>query len=127
MITITLDRRDYVVGDRVTGHVLWNPSSQSNPRGIIVMAQWRTEGRGDSTSDIVAELRADAGPTGFTPPVQLPFELTLPSDGPISYNGKLIRVIWEIIVRIDLPMALDTRHKEMFYVFPRQLAPDAFG
>ena len=35
------------------------------------------------------------------------FRLAVPSNGPISYDGRLIRVLWRIEARVDVKLAMD--------------------
>lgn len=120
MITIQLDETTVSPGARVKGSAVWTPDRQVSPRELRISAEWRTEGRGSTSSGKGGELRFPAGPQGFMPPVQLPFELVLPPDGPLSYDGKLIRVIWELVVRVDLPWASDEVARQTLQVVPRQ-------
>lgn len=121
MIQIVTDRTTLEVGEQISGQAIWTPDRPVSPREIRVFAGWRTEGRGDRSNGKAGELRYPPGPNGFPPPVQLEFAFTIPPTGPVSYDGKLIRILWEIVVQIDLPMASDELMQLPFLVLPKQL------
>ena len=37
---------------------------------------------------------------------------------PVSYDGKLFRVVWEIVATVDLPFAADEKETRVFTVKP---------
>jgi hypothetical protein len=123
VITITLDRNVLTAGETVAGTATWQPDRPVNPRAIVISAAWRTEGRGDTSRGHAGEVRFPVGPEGFPPLVTLPFQFVLPPDGPISYDGKIIRILWELVVRIDLPMAVDETYAVPFQVLARGAQP----
>lgn len=98
MIFVELDHADpWPVGTQVAGHAIWDPSyaGSDRARAILVNLRWRTEGRGDRNSAVVQSLTI---PFTAGPPRQItrfPFRFSLPPDGPVSYHGYLIRVIWD--------------------------------
>lgn len=117
MLTIDRTTPDPIpVGDRVSGHATWRPQTQGSPRELRVSLCWRTEGRGDTDRATVAELRL---PIVGGDSTSLPFDFTVPPDGPVTYNGKLLRIIWEIVVQLDVAMSRDPRIMEPLVVVPR--------
>ena len=48
--------------------------------------------------------------------VEIPFEVTIPDDVPVSFDGELIRLIWSLNVRVDLPWAFDPSQHGVFRV-----------
>lgn len=120
MISVSFSQPDPLpVGGRVTGQVTWTPESARQPRGIKVMLRWRTEGRGSVDQRVVAETIVPAGQAVAGLPMQVPFDLPLPPDGPVSYNGQLIRVIWEVRVEIDEAWAINEKFHAPLVVVPR--------
>ncbi len=115
---IELDVHTDVVecGDTLRGVVNWAPEDK-RPRGIDVELTYHTEGRGDTDRKVVARARHEIveGEEGG----ELPFELATPVDGPITYDGRLIRVIWTVTARLDMRMARDPKSSEVITVFPR--------
>lgn len=112
------------VGSDVSGHAVWEPSHAGSDRAreIRINLRWRTEGRGDRNSAIVQFLRIPL--TQGPPPTatRFPFRFTLPPDGPVSYHGSLIRVLWEIEARVDISWAVDPKAVAPLIVVPRSAA-----
>lgn len=110
---IDLDTDVGECGDVVTGTVRWGPLD-SAPRSIRVGLRYWTEGRGNTDSETVAEIRLDGSTTGSGR-----FELPVPATGPISFDGSLIRVLWEIELRIDRRMRTDPDVSHPVTILPR--------
>jgi len=103
-------------GDTVAAVARWAPEEKP-PRGIDVELTYHTEGRGDTDRKVVARARHDVteGESGG----ELPVELTVPLEGPITYDGRLIRVIWSVTASLDMRMARDPSASHPLTVFPR--------
>lgn len=120
MITVMFSQNGPLpVGERVQGQVIWTPERAKQPRGIKIMLGWRTEGRGSTDRRVVSEVTMPVGQMSVGLPVQLPFDLMLPPEGPVSYNGNLLRIIWEVRVEIDEPWAINEKAAAPFVVVPR--------
>ena len=92
-ISIVLqDRKEaYRPGETVRGAAYWTLNGE--PESVEVRLFWRTEGKGTSDTEIVASKV-------FENPARTDrrdFALTLP-DGPYSYAGKLIAILWSVEV-----------------------------
>lgn len=97
-------------GGVVTGRLIVRPDAAVKVQGSSVSLQWRTEGRGDKESRAVATV--DLGALGELGPMQersFPFEFRVPEEGPMSYDGKLVRILWEVKAHLDVPWAVDER------------------
>jgi hypothetical protein len=101
---------------RVKGTVTW-PAEGKQPQALIIMLAWRTEGQGTTDSQVVQKVRHQLSPPA---PVNVPFDFEIPADGPVSYNGKLLRILWEIAVVIDIPWAMDKFEYASFQVVPHR-------
>lgn len=123
MIQLSLNRTQLQLGEAVQGNASWTPESGENPRNFYVKLQWRTEGRGTVNSAIVWEQKVPA----MGMPLQIPINASLPVDGPVTYNGNLIRIIWEVIAGLDVAMRQDPVEVQMLTVMPRQLVQGSFG
>ena len=116
MIEIDLLTEVVECGEAVRGLVRWSPEEKM-PRGIEVELQYHTEGRGDTDRKVMARAHHDVaeGDSGG----ELPVELLAPVDGPITYDGRLIRVIWTLEARLDMRLARDPSASQIVTVFPR--------
>ncbi len=85
-------------------------------RSIRVALIMRTEGRGDVDQRTIAEVGVELDRFGSA---STPFSLRVPPDGPISYDGRLIRVVWEIAAITDRKLAFDKRTSAPVVVVPR--------
>lgn len=118
MFVIQINEPYVQVGETVHGTVEWR-SSGTTPRAIIIAAAWRTEGRGDISTGKAGELRVPYDPSSPLSGVPIPFAFDIPTEGPVSYDGKLLRIIWEIAAQADLPMMLDEKDALAFRVAVR--------
>jgi SpoOM protein len=118
MIRIDLSEPKVRNGERLKGSVNWRAEGSKTPRSIEVVCRWRTSGKADREHEIEA-VRVDS-PAAET---VIPFDFAIPLEGPLSYSGKLIRITWEIAVKVDLPMARDEHDAKPFDVVARRWDP----
>ena len=100
-MTIELDRAAAECGGSVTGTAAWSGAGSAD-----VILRWSTSGDGivdGGTTE--AAVIADG---------QARFELPVPHDGPMSFEGKLISVRWEVVLE-----AGDTTETAEVTVLPR--------
>lgn len=117
MIRVELSQEKVRNGDSLTGRVVWTASGKKQPRKVEAICRWRIEGRGRRKETIVdQELGLEVESRSE---VSVPFDFSIPLRGPLSYEGKLFRVIWEIVGRADLPFAIDEVEAKAFTVAPR--------
>ena len=122
MIRVELSQEKVRNGDSLTGRVVWTASGKKQPRKIEALCRWRIEGKGRRKETIVdQELGLDVE---SRTEVSVPFDITIPLYGPLSYDGKLFRVVWEVVGRADLPFAIDEVEAKPFTVVPRPWNPD---
>jgi hypothetical protein len=122
MIRVELSQEKSLNGDSLTGRVVWTASGKKQPRKIEAICRWRIEGKGRRKETIVdQELALDVD---SRTEVSVPFDFDIPLHGPLSYDGKLFRVIWEIVGRADLPFAIDEVETKAFTVLPRPWNPE---
>lgn len=120
MIDLRLVRDEVPAGGAVEAQILWTPHKQTQPKKAIAKLQWRTEGRGSSDTQVVEQIQLDTHLFTRGVPSQIPIRLSVPSAGPISYNGSLIRIIWEVSLYVDLPGLFNNdRETQVVYVVPR--------
>jgi len=122
MIRVEFSQEKVRNGDSLTGRVVWTASGKKQPRKIEAICRWRIEGKGRKKETIVdQELGLDVESRSE---VSVPFDFTIPLYGPLSYDGKLFRVIWQVVGRADLPFAIDEVETKVFTVVPRPWNPD---
>ena len=122
MIRVELSQEKVRNGDSLTGRVVWTASGKKQPRKIEAICRWRIEGKGRRKETIVdQELGLDVESRSE---VSVPFDFTIPLPGPLSYDGKLFRVVWEVVGRADLPFAIDEVEAKEFAVAPRPWNPE---
>ncbi|MBI4676430.1 MAG: hypothetical protein HY748_02485 [Elusimicrobia bacterium] len=59
---------------------------------------------------------ADLGTLRAGGKADVPFSFEVPQEGPVSYDGKLLCIVWEVRVHVDVPWATDI--EESFPVAP---------
>ncbi len=83
------DKTTYAPGETVEGTIQWN--LDANPRHLELALFWYTAGKGTRDVGVVNSLKLDA-PGAFG---QKDFAFDL-ADGPYSFSGKLISLIWAV-------------------------------
>ncbi|RMH59999.1 MAG: hypothetical protein D6679_00280 [Candidatus Hydrogenedentota bacterium] len=122
MIGILLDAPEVEVGGKVAGRVVGTPEKKW--QAVAIEVGWRTEGRGTPEQVTVATVRRTpeedgAFIAGASIPVDVPFEVEIPSEGPISYDGQIVRFIWCVSATLEIPWARDEKKEVVFRVVPR--------
>ncbi len=117
MIRVTLETEEVLNGDHLRGQAGWS-SEGREPRKIEVICRWRVEGKGRRVEKIVN--------TASRKQITVPFEFNIPVLGPLTYDGKLFRLVWEIVANADMPFALDERDTKSFIVRARRYDAQEF-
>jgi hypothetical protein len=88
-----LDLQTNVVecGGALVGTVSWTGNVRHS--GLAVVLRFRTQGRGDVDSAEAARFDLGSGEAG-----EARFQLDVPAVGPVTYNGQLLRVLWQVAV-----------------------------
>jgi hypothetical protein len=121
MIDLHLDVTQVTVGDEISGRFIWQPDDPSKlPKSAQVGLVWLTEGRGTRDRQVVERLQID--PERLTQLQQrpFPFSLKMPLDAPLTYDGYLFRLMWELEVEIIFPGIFRPKETEVraIQVFP---------
>ncbi|MEB3229082.1 MAG: hypothetical protein VKJ27_11945 [Synechocystis sp.] len=92
MLTIELNQDSFFPGQMLRGECHWSapPETRSCPAKLSL--GWRTEGRGDVDHDWYTQTMT------LVPQMAVPFEWEIPAKAPLSYDGELIRILWEVVV-----------------------------
>lgn len=105
------------VGGTISGRVRMTADEMARCRKLFVTIGWHTEGTGDRDAESILELTLHQGEI-FPGEQEFPFSCQLP-DGPISYAGHLINVVWEVHAQLDLAWKFDPKTSRKFFVsFP---------
>ncbi len=81
-------------------------TSNQSVRAVRLSLRYYTQGRGDRDSQTVVGHEFPVDSYGR---VDAGFELPVPLAGPISYDGRLIRVLWEVEARVDIKLRRDAK------------------
>ena len=110
-LDVAVERGIVEVGGTVSGRLrlageLDDLASDSNQRvrAVRVSLGYTTEGRGDTDARAITELEFPVDQYGG---VEATFDLSVPRQGPISYDGRLIRVRWDVEARVDVKLRRD--------------------
>ena len=114
MITLEIDRRVAVVGDTLRARASWQ--HDKTPKEVRVELRWYTEGRGDTNSAVADRVVVDRA-QGPIPP-SLEATLTVPTNGPITYDGVMIRVRWQVRATLGIRWGRDPRAEVPLLVRP---------
>lgn len=107
MIAVTLSADSLALGDVVHGTASW--SAEKPPKKVTAVLRWYTEGRGDTDEEDVAEAELTLGDSAFGLTTSFSFTLTIPEDSPPSYDGAILRILWSVDVRLDIPWGRDDK------------------
>jgi hypothetical protein len=118
MIRLDLTSQEVVNGAAIRGEMNWSSDGKA-PRKLEVFCRWRLESKGRDREEVV-DLELDVAPDQN---VTIPFEFAIPTNGPLSYDGALFRIVWEIVARADVPFARDQEEVRAFTVRARPYDP----
>ena len=86
-MTIRLDASTAECGGSVAGSAVWDGGGAAE-----VALRWSTSGHGAVDSASVATQALSGGDATFS--------LAVPADGPMSFEGSLVSVRWEVVLRV---------------------------
>lgn len=120
MMQLELDDIVCPIGHHFRGTLTRQPdadglSSTSKARSVRLVLRMYTEGRGDTDRSEIAGLNFDLQSHGG---LSVPFALAVPEGSPISYDGTLIRIKYEIEAKVDLKLARDEKFARQVLVVP---------
>ncbi|MEW5739398.1 MAG: sporulation protein [Myxococcota bacterium] len=120
LFSLWLERGAYALGDEVRGRVLFpdpRHSTLEKVRSVKLQLRARVHGSGDSETLVVHDEQLHVGPLTQE---ELPFEARLPERGPVSWQGRHVKVNWEVVAELDIPWAIDPKRVAPFEVRPRR-------
>lgn len=98
MMTIEIEgsRDRFQPGDTIEGNARWQ--LEPEPNGLELRLFWFTQGKGNQDVEVIRKISINnAGASG-----RRNFALVLP-EGPYSFRGKLISLVWAIELVSDEP------------------------
>ena len=107
-INLALNEEMVVAGDRLFGKLSY--ATQEPPKQVKVELCWYTEGRGTRDRKVTDTCLLDSQQLTFGVPI--PFTVQTPHEGPITYNGSLFRIIWEVKATVVLPGMLSKKEEQ---------------
>lgn len=116
MIRIETRQTGVRAGETIGGQAVWNSDGGKQPRKISVGLRWVVSCRGEQRKNVIEEkTEADIGERSVVP---IPFNFHVPASGPLTYQGNLFSIEWEIFASADLPFASDEKEAATFVVGP---------
>ncbi|MGL5081787.1 MAG: hypothetical protein ACRC8A_09900 [Microcoleaceae cyanobacterium] len=117
MIIVELPDDILELGQDLSGNFRW--TGNKPPKAISLKVSWRTEGRGTVDTEAVYTNSFVGETFSF-------FSCKLPALGPISYDGQILRIIWEVTAEAEFSGFLgkkvkkrEEREVKVFRVIPR--------
>jgi hypothetical protein len=90
-LRVAADRTLVECGAAVTGTAIW--TGNIGHRAVDVVLRYRTQGRGDTDASVVARCHLGVAEAG-----RARFRLDVPPQGPVTYNGQLLRLSWQAVL-----------------------------
>ncbi len=112
-ISLSLDADVTECGDVVTGEVSWGAGDRV-ARRVVVALRFSTSGAG-LPPDIGGPSEVEFAGTASG---RERFELAVPANGPISFEGRTISVAWQVEARLDHRAERDPVTTETLTVLP---------
>jgi len=118
MISIHLKKNVIIAGQFLQGTCRWLPEANEAHKKAYLKIGWRTEGRGNVDQENL--YKKDILPQDL-----LPFQYQIPPKVPYSYDGELLRIIWEVTVEVEGFFKLRQAHQTTAFrvLSPRSLTP----
>ena len=110
MINIYLQKTELLPGDWLQGQCQWYPAQKERGKKAQLTIGWRTEGRGSVDKEVLFKIQA------LAPEVSNPFRCQIPHNAPYSYDGELIRIIWE--VRVEIGKSIEIKPFQVILLTP---------
>jgi len=105
-------------GATMHGTARFTAESEVDCRRMLTWLEWHTEGRGSTDHGRTAEVEVMQGPLTAMIPSTVSFSLQVPTM-PWSYAGHYINIVWELVVKLDIPRSADVVRRQPVIVAPR--------
>ncbi len=120
LFEVWLEKDRAQVGETIAGRVTFaHPPSEklAKVKAVTIELRARVHGSGDSESVVGAKGVLRQGPVTMA---ELPFRLLVPADGPVSFQGRYVKIDWEVVAELDIPWAIDPKRVRPIVVEPRR-------
>ena len=121
-IDVHLESNKIQPGAILEGFVIWHSSDDDKvPKAATLSVGWHTEGRGTNDRATLKQLCLDMNHLQASFPRRIPFSVRIPDDSPVTYNGSLLRVLWQVSVVSQKPGLFKRKQRQdyPFCVVPR--------
>lgn len=119
MIEIELEGHRIEAGGEVVGRVrIGGDGALQKATSIKVVCRVRLDGSG--TGEVIEHARVELQPP-FRIGAEHPFTLRLPKSAPVTWEGRHVKVSWEVHATADIPWAIDPKQTIHFEVVPRRV------
>ncbi len=119
-ISIEGDETRWQPGDSVRGVVVVESDSDFRCDDLSIRCGWRTHGKGNRAEAWKEPISLFQGQLTAGLPGSFPFEIQIPTDGPVSYEGHYLNVGWLLQARADIPWKLDPSAEFELQVVPQE-------
>lgn len=116
---VWLPRERYAPGERLEGKVLFPDLSDeklAKVKALTVTVHALVHGSGDSEQVVAFSGVVHPGPIDRP---EVPFGCELPARGPVSHQGRYVKIDWEVVAELDIPWAIDPKRTLPFTLVPR--------
>ncbi len=115
-VSVELAGGDQILrGSTVSGVVRIDAEERVKIRNAKLQLRWKTSGKGNTDKSTVVDTQIHAGPELSQGVTEIPIEFEAPL-APLTYQGRLIKIEWQLRVRLDRPMVFDTKHDHSVYL-----------
>lgn len=104
-------------GESVRGTVTVYPQESFACAHLYLRLIWHTEGRGTQHKETVQEADLFQGEFMASMPQTYDFQFDIPN-GPWSYDGHYISIIWKVEAQLDVSWARDPKISQPFLLQP---------
>lgn len=111
-------RNAWPVGGKLCGRASVYAPDAVKCKAITASLSWKTHGRGNTDEHSAKSITLHEGDLYHGQTLTLDFELELPAEGPITYDGHYVNVRWNVVLRVDIPWATDVFERAEITVLP---------
>ena len=117
---IWLERGEAELGEPLSGKVVFPAADEKllKVKAVTLRVFCSIHGSGNSESVTLLDTTVHQGPVEG--PLELPFQFTLPERGPVSWQGRHVKMDWTVLATLDIPWAIDPKRTLEFKALPRR-------